>query len=97
MTLDPLQVYDWVAKVGLPGAMAVFIWLLYTRRLHWHQELVDTITRMETEYSRMKTYLENRVTDLLGERNEFKEMVISSQRVASKSMDVLSEQSKKDR
>lgn len=96
MTFDPVQLYDWAAKIGFPGSMAIVLWALYTRRLHWHGEIVEIIARMEQEYTRMKDYLEGRVDELLDERNEFKEMVISSQRVASKSMDVLSEKTKKD-
>lgn len=96
MTVDPVQLYDWAAKVGFPGSMGIVIWALYTRRLHWHGEFVETIARLEQEYTRMKTYLEGRVEELLEERNEFKEMVISSQRMASKTMDVLTEKTKRD-
>jgi hypothetical protein len=99
MNLDPLQLYDWVAKVGFPGAMGVFIWALYTRRLHWHTELVEFKAQMSLEYDRMKAYLEGRVVELLSERNEFKDMVIGAQRTAAKSMDMLAETktTKKDR
>jgi hypothetical protein len=99
MTLDPIQLYEWVAKVGFPGSMAVFIWALYTRRLHWHTEFTEMKEQMALEYSRMKDYLEDRAKELLGERDEFKEMVITSQRTAAKSMDTLSlaiEKTKKD-
>ena len=80
MTLDPIQLYDWVAKIGLPGAMALLIWALFTRKLHWHGD-----------FEEMKKIRDERIDELTTERNEFKEMVIGSQRIAAKSLDIASE------
>lgn len=96
MTVDPLALYEWIARVGFPGSMAVLIWALYTRRLHWHQEL-EEIVRIITDTAAEKiSYLEDRIKELATERNKLFEMIISSQRAAAKSMDALSELTKKE-
>jgi hypothetical protein len=85
--------------------MAAFIWGLYTRRIHFHSELVDmrdalTQACMDAkehaslEYTRMKEYLESRVKELASENREYRNMLIGAQQTAAKSMDLLSEKKK---
>jgi hypothetical protein len=94
---DPFSLYTWVAQYGFPGAMGVLLWLLYTRRLHWHAEL-EEIVRVITEAAATKIrYLEERVKELVDERNRLFDMATTGQRAAAKSMDVISEQIKKDK
>ena len=96
MTLDPVVLYEWVAKVGFPGSMAVLIWALYTRRLHWHEELEEIVKVITDSASSKIEYLEDRVKELVNERNKLFEMVVTGQRAAAKSMDALSELTKKE-
>lgn len=94
VTIDPLQLYDWLARVGFPGAMAVFIWASYTGRVRWGTDLSDIRAYYEARIAEIITERNTRVAELLGERNEFKDMVIGGQRNLAKSLDVISETTK---
>lgn len=96
MTIDPLQLYDWLARVGFPGAMALFIWASYTGRVRWGSDCKELKASFETRIAEIVTERNARIVELLGERNEFKDMVIGGQRNLAKSLDVLSETTKVD-
>lgn len=96
MTIDPLQLYDWLARVGFPGAMALFIWASYTGRVRWGSDWRDMCASFEARIDDMISERNARVLELLGERNEFKDLVIGGQRNLAKSLDVLSETTKAD-
>lgn len=93
MTIDPFAVYDWVLKGGLGAAVGLFIFLLYTRRLRWSAELDE----IKVAHQVIVDILAKRIVELTEERNEFKKLVISSQQMASKSVDMLSEVAPKKR
>jgi hypothetical protein len=107
MTIDPFQLYDWLARFGFPGAMALFIWASYTRRVRWNTECLELTAFFEARIgelvaahnARVREIVEERnarVAELLGERNEFKDLVIGGQRNLAKSLDVISETTKTD-
>lgn len=96
MTLDPIQLYDWLARVGFPGAMALFIWASYTGRVRWGSDLRELKTYFEARIAEVITERNARVLELLGERNEFKDMVIGGQRNLAKTLDIVSETTKVD-
>jgi hypothetical protein len=95
---DLFQLYDWAARVGFPGAMALFIWASYTGRVCWGSELRARLAEMKEVYDARVQELtgerNSRVLELLAERNEFKDMVIGGQRNLAKTLDVISETSK---
>lgn len=93
MTIDPFAVYDWVLKGGLGAAVSLFLFLLYTRRLRWSAE----IDEIKQAHNIVVNILTTRIAELTEERNEFKRLVISSQQMASKSVDILSEVAPKKR
>lgn len=35
MNIDPVQLYDWLARFGFPGAMALFIYMSYRGVVGW--------------------------------------------------------------
>jgi hypothetical protein len=96
MTLDPIQLYDWLARVGFPGAMALFIWASYTGRVRWGSDLRELRAYFEARIAELILERNARVLELLGERNEFKDLVIGGQRNLAKSLDVISETTKAD-
>jgi hypothetical protein len=80
MTLDPLQIYDWIAKTGFPGVLAFFIFVSYTGRVLYKRE-----------FDYMEKSLKDRISELLVENKELKELLRSSQRMTSSSIDVVSQ------
>jgi len=87
MTIDPFALYDWILKGGLGAAVGAFIFLLYTRKLRWSAELDD----IRAAHKVVVDILTARIVELTEERNEYKKLVISSQQMASKSVDLASE------
>jgi hypothetical protein len=92
-TNDPTGLVDYVVKGGLSTVVGVFFWLLYTRKLRWSGEVDD----IRAAHVVVIDILKARITELTEDLNEYKKLVINSQQMASKTVDLASEIQEKPR